>query len=88
LDRSNWVDTVSGFGRKFKQAAGRSSSLVDAAARSSSCRRTDARRWEELALAEPHNSKALTGDLSHLPRLPERRSFARASALRRIDQSA
>jgi len=38
LDRSNWVETVSGFGRMFKQAAGRSSSLMDAAARSS-------RRW-------------------------------------------
>jgi putative transposase len=38
LDRSNWVETVSGFGRMFKQAAGRSSALVDAAARSS-------RRW-------------------------------------------
>jgi hypothetical protein len=35
LDRSKWVDTVSGFGRLFKQAAGRSSSLEDAAARSS-----------------------------------------------------
>ena len=38
LDRSNWVETVRGFGRLFKQAAGRSSSLVDAAARRS-------RRW-------------------------------------------
>jgi hypothetical protein len=38
LNRSNWVETVSGFGRLFKQAAGRSSSLVDAAARRS-------RRW-------------------------------------------
>jgi hypothetical protein len=38
LDRSNWVETVRGFGRMFKQAAGRSSSLVDAAARRS-------RRW-------------------------------------------
>ncbi len=36
--RSNWVETVRGFGRLFKQAAGRSSSLVDAAARRS-------RRW-------------------------------------------
>ena len=33
-----WVETVRGFGRLFKQAAGRSSSLVDAAARCS-------RRW-------------------------------------------
>src|SRR6202171_2025246 len=33
LNRSNWVETVRGFGRLFKQAAGRSSSLVDAAAR-------------------------------------------------------
>ncbi len=38
LTRSNWVETVRGFGRMFKQAAGRSSSLVDAAARRS-------RRW-------------------------------------------
>jgi putative transposase len=35
LNRSNWVETVRGFGRMFKQAAGRSSSLVDAAARCS-----------------------------------------------------
>jgi hypothetical protein len=33
LNRSNWLATVRGFGRLFKQAAGRSSSLVDAAAR-------------------------------------------------------
>jgi hypothetical protein len=38
LNRSNWVETVRGFGRLFKRAAGRSSSLVDAAARRS-------RRW-------------------------------------------
>jgi hypothetical protein len=38
LNLSNWVDTVRGFGRLFKQAAGRPSSLVDAAARRS-------RRW-------------------------------------------
>jgi hypothetical protein len=38
LNRSNWLETVRGFGRLFKQAAGRSSSLVDAAARRS-------RRW-------------------------------------------
>jgi hypothetical protein len=38
LNRSNWVETVRGFGRLFKRAAGRSSSLVDAAA----CRW---RRW-------------------------------------------
>src|SRR5208282_1396478 len=38
LNRSNWAETVRGFGRLFKQAAGRSSSLVDAAARRS-------RRW-------------------------------------------
>jgi hypothetical protein len=38
LNRSNWVETVRRFGRMFKQAAGRSSSLVDAAARCS-------RRW-------------------------------------------
>ena len=31
--RENWVETVHGFGRLFKQAAGRSSLLVDAAAR-------------------------------------------------------
>jgi hypothetical protein len=37
-NRSNWVETVRGFGRLFKQAAGRPSSLVDAAARRS-------RRW-------------------------------------------
>jgi hypothetical protein len=35
LNRSNWVETVRGFGRLFKQAAGRPSSLVDAAARRS-----------------------------------------------------
>src|ERR1700734_3748717 len=38
VNRSNWVETVRGFGRLFKQAAGRPSSLVDAAARRS-------RRW-------------------------------------------
>jgi hypothetical protein len=38
LNRSNWVETVRGFGRLFKLAVGRSSSLVDAAARCS-------RRW-------------------------------------------
>jgi hypothetical protein len=38
LNRSNWVETVRRFCRMFKQAAGRSSSLVDAAARCS-------RRW-------------------------------------------
>jgi hypothetical protein len=38
LNRLNWVETVRGFGRLFKQAAGRSSSLVDVAARRS-------RRW-------------------------------------------
>ena len=38
LNQSNWVETVRGFGRLFKQAAGRSSLLVDAAARCS-------RRW-------------------------------------------
>ena len=38
LNPSNWVETVRGFGRLFKQAAGRSSWLVDAAA----CR---SRRW-------------------------------------------
>jgi REP element-mobilizing transposase RayT len=38
LDQSNWVETVRDFGRLFKQAAGRSTSLVDAAARRS-------RRW-------------------------------------------
>jgi len=38
LNRSNWVETVGRFGRMFKQAAGRSNSLLDAAAR---C----ARRW-------------------------------------------
>ncbi len=37
LNRSNWVETVRGFGRLFKQAAGRSTSLVDAAGRSSRC---------------------------------------------------
>jgi len=35
LNRSNWVETVRGFGGMFKQAAGRSSSLVDAATRRS-----------------------------------------------------
>ena len=38
INRSNRVETVRGFGRLFKQAAGRSSSLVDAATRRS-------RRW-------------------------------------------
>jgi hypothetical protein len=38
LNPSNWVETVHGFSRMFKQAAGRSSVLVDAAARRS-------RRW-------------------------------------------
>jgi hypothetical protein len=38
LTQSNWVETVRSFGRMFKQAAARSSSLVDAAASRS-------RRW-------------------------------------------
>ena len=38
INRLNWVETVRGFGRRFKQAAGRPSSLVDAGARRS-------RRW-------------------------------------------
>jgi hypothetical protein len=38
INRSNWVETVRGFGRLFKLAAGRPTSLVDAAARRS-------RRW-------------------------------------------
>ena len=38
INRLNWVDTVRDFGRLFKQAAGRFTSLVDAAARRS-------RRW-------------------------------------------
>jgi hypothetical protein len=36
-NRSNWVETVRGFGQLFKQAAGRPSSLVDAATRRSRC---------------------------------------------------
>ena len=36
-EKSNWVEKVRGFGRLFKQAAGRSSLLVDAAARCSRC---------------------------------------------------
>ena len=55
LNRSNWVETVRGFGRLFKQAARRSSSLVDAAARRS--RRWfqgKARRLEPL-LCRPHH---------------------------------
>jgi hypothetical protein len=35
VDRSNWVQTVREFGRMFKQAAGRASSLVQAAPRCS-----------------------------------------------------
>jgi REP element-mobilizing transposase RayT len=35
INRSNWVETVRGFGRLFKQAAGRPNSLVDAATRRS-----------------------------------------------------
>jgi hypothetical protein len=38
INRSTWVETVRGFGRLFKQAAGRPRSLVDAASRRS-------RRW-------------------------------------------
>ena len=38
INRSTWVETLRGFGRLFKQAAGRPSSLIDAAARRS-------RRW-------------------------------------------
>jgi hypothetical protein len=38
VDRANWVHTVRDFGRLFKQAAGRASSLVSAAPRCS-------RRW-------------------------------------------
>ena len=33
IDRSNWVNTVRDFGRMFKQAAGRASSLARAAPR-------------------------------------------------------
>ena len=33
INRSNWVETVRGFGRLFKQAAGRPSSLLEAASR-------------------------------------------------------
>jgi hypothetical protein len=47
LNRSNWVETVRGFGRLFKQAVGRSSSLVDAAARHS-------RRWFQGKVAAPN----------------------------------
>jgi hypothetical protein len=35
VDRSNWVDTVREFGRMFKQATGRATSLVRAAPRCS-----------------------------------------------------
>ena len=54
LNRSNWVETVRGFGRLFKQAAGRSSSLVDAAApaRGAGSR---ARRLLEPLLCRPHD---------------------------------
>jgi hypothetical protein len=38
VDRSNWVNTVRDFGRMFKQAAGRASSLARAAPHHS-------RRW-------------------------------------------
>jgi hypothetical protein len=38
LNRSTWLETVQCFGRMFKRAAGRSSSMADAAARRS-------RRW-------------------------------------------
>ena len=38
LNRLNWVETVRGLNRMFKQAAGRTSSLVDATSRCS-------RRW-------------------------------------------
>ena len=38
INRSTWVETVRGFGRLFKQAAGRPRSLDDAASRRS-------RRW-------------------------------------------
>ena len=44
LNRANWIDTVRGFGRMFRQAAGRASSLADAAARRS-------RRWFQAARA-------------------------------------
>ena len=37
VDRSNWVQTVRDFGRMFKQAAGRATSLVSAAPRCSRC---------------------------------------------------
>ncbi len=52
LNRSNWVETVRGFGRLFKQAAGRPSSLVDAAgaARGAGSR---ARRRLEPRLCRP-----------------------------------
>jgi hypothetical protein len=44
INRSNWVETVRGFGRLFKQAAGRPSSLLEAAARRS-------RRWFQGKIA-------------------------------------
>jgi hypothetical protein len=50
LNRSNWVQTVRGFGRLFKQAAGRSSSLVRYAARGAGSR---ARRPLEPPLCRP-----------------------------------
>ena len=50
LNRSNWVETVRGFGRLFKQAAGRSSSLVDAAAAAAGSK---ARRRLEPPLYRP-----------------------------------
>ena len=50
LNRSNWVETVRGFGRLFKQAAGRSSSVVGHAARGAGSR---ARRPLEPPLCRP-----------------------------------
>ena len=45
LDRSNWLKTVRKFGRMFKQAAGRASSLARAAPRCS--------RWHDLTGSNP-----------------------------------
>jgi hypothetical protein len=57
VDRSNWVDTVRDFGRMFKQAAGRASSLVRAAPRCS-------RRWFQGKVAAQVAFLQVSGSLA------------------------
>ena len=63
LNRSNWVETVRGFGRLFKQAAGRSSSLVDAAAAARGAGSRARRRLEPPLCRPPARRRAINRHL-------------------------